>query len=173
MRYMENTYLKFNPLELDIGNFNYVRNVTDLPLLPKIPEKYYGESYYDIKIVEDDILIEQISFEVYGTTDYWDLLLAYNGIKSIGELPVNYDILIQRVEEEFFAWKKVAKKMSFLPDEKEIEASFEIILKEKQDLNEKYRKFKYIKPEVISEVISYIESNRNKVNIKKEIIRGL
>lgn len=69
MRLMENKYLKFDNIKFLDKN---IRNITDLVLLPDIPTKYFGENYERLYRVENDRLIESLSFELYENTDYWE-----------------------------------------------------------------------------------------------------
>ena len=180
MDLMKNKHLKFNKIEF---NNQQIRNITDLCILPDIPKKYYGENYLKLFKVENDRLIESISFELYNNTDYWDLLMAFNKIKNFSELPVNYDTVLIRAREELSKWMQAGKliisrnlteqykevinlldtkakvtltKGEGHPDEI-VKAKYLELLKIEDDKNEKFRNIYYLSLGDMSELESDLD----------------
>ena len=49
--------------------------------------------YLDVYKMPDDDKLERVSYELYGTTDYWDLLLMLNDRNPLFDMPYNFDNL--------------------------------------------------------------------------------
>jgi len=193
MHLMQNKYLKFDSIEFLGTN---VRNITDLNILPDIPEKYFGENYKRLYKVENDRLIESISFELYENTDYWDILLVLNKITNISQLPVNYDTVLIRARKELSKWMKAGKlivtnslteqynkvlnilnngdkvkleKYIGSPEET-VKAKYLELLKIEEDKNEKFRNINYLSLSDISELESDLDILRQSVKIDNNLI---
>jgi len=108
MKLMENKYLKFGTI---MFNGVPVRKLTEINILPDIPEKFYSNNYTLVYEVRDNQLIENIAFELYENTDYWDLLMKFNGIRNVAELPVNYDTILLRARKSLAIWMDAGKLM--------------------------------------------------------------
>jgi len=167
---MRNRYLKFESIDF---NGREVRNMTTLGLIPDIPSKYFTEEYLHEYKVDDDRLLEAISFELYGSTDYWDILLKLNDMTSMNQLPVNYDIIIHRADYKLQEWKKKGKLLNSVLDEKIIEEKYKEIIEEEIAINEKFRYIKYVDTADISELQADLDklSEENKIN-KKILIQN-
>ena len=64
-----------------------IDDYTNILDISEILEQYKGELFeYQ---VSNDERIEVISFNIYRSSDYWDLLLLINNIKDFRKLPVN------------------------------------------------------------------------------------
>lgn len=129
-----------------------IDDYTNILDISEILEQYKGElSEYQ---VSNDERIEVISFNIYRSSDYWDLLLLINDIKDFRKLPVNQDKLEKRLNEIYSEWldrfgknKTEAQKL-----EKHQELEQELFLE-----NEKYRIIKYINIDKISEIKAMIK----------------
>jgi hypothetical protein len=108
MELMVNKYLVLPTIEF---NGTPVRNLTEINTLPDIPEKYFTNEYLKLYLMENDRLIESLSFELYESTNYWDLLLKLNGITNTSHLPVNNDIILIRTSESLTRWMKAGAVM--------------------------------------------------------------
>ena len=179
-----------NPLmNNSIYNFRYVeahnlkiRNPTEYCILPKIPNRFKSNNMVLQMTLQDDRLLESICFELYKTTDYWDILMVLNGMTSTFDLPVNTDTLLSRVLFSFDEWYKHGKLQ---PNERITEQYNEVIeilktstvttkyhenhndemvkrkyleiLEEKTRINEKHRNFKYISISDMTDLISELK----------------
>ena len=55
--------------------------------------------FVSISTLADDDKLERIAFELYGSTDYWDLILMLNDRNPLFDMPYNFDNVTQSVEE--------------------------------------------------------------------------
>lgn len=154
---MQNTLLNYTLEELDefivpdyfskkIDLYNLIQEFTEAGTLG-----YYLATY---KIADDDKL-ERISYDIYGTTDYWDILLQLNDKNPLFELPYSLDTIIDGSEEY---WNNYANFLYFqAPLNSEILNNLidEEIEKMKEQ-NEKYRFLYIIKPTKIQEFLKLL-----------------
>jgi len=168
MELMKNHFLKFENIKMSDGTI--VKNITRFNLLPEIPDKFKSIDFTEKVKIDDNELIEFISFKLYETTDYWDILLFINNIKNLDELPVDYDILIDRAQREIDIWKNKYRTLSFELTDEAINNKYINILEDLKVKNEKFRFLTYIPVEYMSEIITYIDDNINLVKINKNII---
>ena len=129
-----------------------IDDYTNILDISEILEQYKGElSEYQ---VSNDERIEVISFNIYRSSDYWDLLLLINNIKDFRKLPVNQDKLEKRLNEIYSEWLDIfgKNKTEAQKLEKFQELEQELFLE-----NEKYRIIKYINIDKISEIKAMIK----------------
>jgi len=168
MELMNNKYLIFDNIKLKNGE--KVKNTTTLNLLPDIPNKYFTDEYILQYKVTDDRLLESISFELYESTDYWDILLILNSMRNMNELPVNYDIVINRADKKISEWKSKGNLLPKNMTDEIIQAKYEEILAEEVELNEKFRYIKYISKEDLSELEADLDILKSEVKLNKNLI---
>jgi len=193
MKLMENKYLKFGTI---MFNGVPVRKITEINILPDIPEKFYSNNYTLVYEVRDNQLIENIAFELYENTDYWDLLMKFNGIRNVAELPVNYDTILLRARKSLAIWmdagklmvsrnldkqytelidllnegiKIVLEKAEDSPDEIVKRKYLELLEKEVQK-NEKFRKIHYLSVSDMAELESELDVVSENPKINPDII---
>ena len=148
-------------LDIKIDNEIYqIRDFTNTVSIDNVLKKY--DEFIKTIQVDEDEKIENISFKLYGTTDYWDMLIILNGMKSMIELPVNYDKVVERAKNKFNKWLKIFSK---LKTQEQKDQKYEEFLNLEIDLNEKYRNLKYIDRNMISKFQLDIR------NYKKDIER--
>lgn len=152
---MLNKYLNFDNIEF---NSKYVKNSTDLILLPDIIEKYLSDDMTSEITLEDNRLIEGISYELYDSTDYWDILMLVNGITRFDELPVSYDIVLKRTDEKLVEWKKLSRLTRGAIDEGKSSRKYNELLEQETTKNEKYRNLKYVQNIYIEDLISELDN---------------
>lgn len=154
---MQNALLNYTLEELDefvvpdyfskkIDLYNLIQEFTEANTLG-----YYLATY---KIADDDKL-ERISYDIYGTTNYWDILLQLNDKNPLFELPYSLDTIIYGSEEY---WNDYANFLYFqAPLNSEILNNLidEEIEKMKEQ-NEKYRFLYIIKPTKIQEFLKLL-----------------
>ena len=132
-------------IEFKVGDNSYkVNNYTNLIDIDSIIAKY-KDSIRTTRIDENERL-ERLSFRLYGTMQFWDLILILNGITSYLQLPTSYDKVVERADLIYKEWnKELGKNKS---DEYKERKRAEFIELENQK-NEKYRNIKYIEPSLI------------------------
>lgn len=122
-----------------------IMDLTSIIDISTILKKYEKEvlSY----ITKDDEKIEGISYFLYQSTNFYDLLMIMNGMTNPEQLPRNPDIVFKKIEEEYKEWEsaigskkseqqKSLKKMWF---EQQIKAE-----------NEKFRTLLYFPKQLLS-----------------------
>jgi len=167
MRLMNNSYLKMDTILTSLGE---VVNSTDLILLPKIPEKFLGKDYILYKKIEDDSLLEKISYDIYGTTDFWDILMVLNGITRTNQLPTKYDTIQEYAEYDYQNWLEKMYKILNIEVDVYKEAKYQEILNDYMEKNEKFRNFKYISPTDMSELLADLNNLKQEPNINSNLI---
>ena len=84
---MKNTLLDYEYEELDefiVPNyFSRDINIYDIYSLLK--------KYVVVYRITDNDNIERIAYDLYGTTDYWDILVMLNQRNPLFDMPYNYD----------------------------------------------------------------------------------
>lgn len=94
---MKNTLMKYNKEEVnfatkDLGEVNvsdYFSREVHLSDITSQIENY--STYTATYRVQNDDKIERISYELYGTTDYWDILMMINSRDPLFGMPYNFD----------------------------------------------------------------------------------
>jgi len=167
MELMKNKYLIFKDIEF---NNVKVKNTTTLNLLPDIPSKYFSNDYIKNIKVQDDILLEALSFSLYENTDYWDILMILNDMNNMNELPVNYDIVLNRADIKLQKWKDKGKLLGKGINIDSIKEKYQEILETEINLNEKYRYMKYISHDDLSELTADLAKIASDVKINKNLI---
>jgi len=162
-----NSYLNFETIKF---NGNDVRNITTLGILPDIPAKYLENRHLLEKQVEDDRLLESLSFEIYGTPKHWDLIMVVNNMQSLFDLPVNHDIILNRVEKRVKDWKNRGRNLTTRITDKMILEKYNEILLEEEEKNDRFRRIKYINPGSLSGLASDLEALKNVDKINKDLI---
>ena len=116
-----------------------IRDYTNLVSIQEILDKY--KEYIQIYQVLEDERLDTISYKLYGTTDYWDMLVLLNDLKCMTDLPVNYDKVENRARQKHEDWTKIFGKQK---TKEQIASKYEEFLEQEIANNEKYRNFKYI-----------------------------
>jgi hypothetical protein len=102
----------------------------------------------------DNQTIEQISFILYDTPDYWDLLLVINDKDPLFDMSYDFDILEQISEDKV---QKYLDGYSGVYKNDTYERLKEITLKEDQDANEMKRQLKIIKPDRLYDFMNLLK----------------
>lgn len=149
-------YVQFPLLGEQLSIINFTNLIDITPVLDKFKNDVL--TY----IVKDDEKIEGISYNLYKTTDYYDMLMILNGMKRMTELPVNIDVVYKKIQEEYNYWLLNIGENKTDKQKQEKMLQIEQIVK---DENEKYRHLKYLKPQIIS---SFEVEFKNYINDMKK-----
>jgi len=97
---MVNTILNFELEELDKFIVPiYTSKKTDLyNILEEMKYNNTLSDFFSLYRIEDDDKLERISYSIYGTTDYWDILLQINDRNPLFQMPYNLDTTIESAE---------------------------------------------------------------------------
>ena len=139
-----------------------IRDYTNLVSIQEILDKY--KEYIQIYQVLEDERLDTISYKLYGTTDYWDMLVLLNDLKCMTDLPVNYDKVENRAKQKHEDWTKIFGKQK---TKEQIASKYEEFLEQEIANNEKYRNFKYIDSSVINRFYLDIQNFKKALQRKK------
>lgn len=97
---MINTILGYQKEELDdfiVSDYTSKKiNIYDI-----LEEMRYNNTlsdFFSLYRISDDDKLERISYSMYGTTDYWDILLQINDRNPLFQMPYNLDSTIESAE---------------------------------------------------------------------------
>ena len=139
-----------------------IRDYTNLVSIQEILDKY--KEYIQIYQVLEDERLDTISYKLYGTTDYWDMLVLLNDLKCMTDLPVNYDKVENRARQKHEDWTKIFGKQK---TKEQIASKYEEFLEQEIANNEKYRNFKYIDTSMINRFHLDIQNFKKAIQRKK------
>jgi predicted PhzF superfamily epimerase YddE/YHI9 len=149
---MKNTVLKYDK----IGSLSFISedytskkmsNIRELPELSNADWVEYIELY-------DNQTIEQISYILYDSANYWDLLIVINNIDPLFDMSYEFDILEQISENKV---QKYLADYSGAYKNDTYERLKALTLTKEVDKNEVNRQLKIIKPEKLYDFISLLK----------------
>ena len=151
---MKNTILKYDMEELDeyIVSDYFSKNIYIEDIKSEM------EGMLDVYKIEDNDKLERISYELYGTTDYWDILLMLNARDPLFDFPYDYDTVYDSARRyvdiyRFFIYAK-APLLSLAGEELQ-----EIFLEQHNEQNENARFIFVVKPSRIGDFIKIANEN--------------
>ena len=149
MAYMQNSVLVYDSMTSD----NYIHadyTSRDFTKLHSIITKW-DQSIFEWYKVNDNDKMERISHQLYGTTDYWDILVLINDLDALFGMPYAYDILdassVETVNKYITAKTRVIMPdahVQYMHDEYEAMNNTE---------NEKHRIIKIVKPSKLQDFL--------------------
>lgn len=146
-------------LNIELFNDTYqIRDYTNNISIQSIIDKYKDNLL--VRQINEDERIDLISYKIYGTTDFWDLLMILNNIKKHNELPVNYDKVVKRASNKHNEWLKIFGKYKSSED---IQLKYQEFLDKEIQHNEKFRYLKYINPVLLSQIQLDLKNLKKKV----------
>jgi len=168
MDLMVNKYLNFDNIEF---NGKIVKNTSSINRLPKLSDLNIPSSlFYELKL-EDNRLLEAVSFDLYESTDYWDILMLINGMTVFNSLPLSYDTVLNKAQDRYNEWLKfIGNNRGY--ESYEIEQKYNEILKEENEKNEKYRYIKYVNSSDMPYFETQLKAFIDKTNIDENLIKG-
>lgn len=158
---MEKRYYTFD----DITSIKTGDTFKNFASLKTLPDEITTDSSLFVTIeLGDNEKLEYISLKYYNTMNYWDLLVLINNVKDVTKLPRDMNTLINMVDTAlynhlvYFGIENSITNEQYITDKRaEIENDFTIE-------NEKYRTFKIIKPNKITEFLKRLDDYVNRVN---------
>lgn len=141
---MTNTILDYTLEELDefIVPDYFSRKIDLYNLIQEFSEAGTLEYYLATYKIADDDKLERISYDIYGTTNYWDLLLQLNDKNPLFEMPYSLDTVIDSSEEY---WNNYSNLLYFQAplNDSVLQTLIDEEIEKMKEQNEKYR-FLYI-----------------------------
>lgn len=153
---MKNTILKYTKTEVDdvIVSDYFSKKISIREFINLHPNLFYSYN------VMDDEKLENISYKLYGTSDYWDLLLMLNDMNPLIDMPYNSDTIINGVQTQlntYFYYSYSHAPLSNVSRINELTTEFS----ENAELkNETFRYIIVIKPTALPEFIKLLKDNK-------------
>ena len=151
---MKNTILNFEKEEVDnfIVSDYFSKNIN---LYSIITDNIKLEFFTLYKIMDND-KIERISYELYGTTDYWDLLLLINDREAFCGMTYDFETCTSNVESYIDKYEFEIYSNEDISDERKTELLDEFYEKYKLR-NEMNRYLHIIKPSKMQDFLKLIK----------------
>lgn len=113
-----------------------------------------GEYVVSYRMSDDDKL-ERISYDIYGTPIYWDLLLQINDKVPLFEMPYSLDTIIDSSEE---FWNNYSNLLYFQAPLNNVvlQALIDEEIEKMKEINEIYRIIYIIKPTKLQEFLKIL-----------------
>lgn len=154
---MTNSILNYNLEELDefivpdyfskkIDLYNILQEFSDAGTLADYVQTY--------RIADDDKL-ERISYDIYSTTSYWDLLLQINDKQPLFEMPYSLDTIIDSSEEYWHNYSNLLYFQAPLQTEV-LQVLIDEEIEKMKEQNEAYRIIYVIKPTKLQEFLKIL-----------------
>lgn len=148
---MKNTIIKYAREEVDeyIVSDYFSKNIQigDFSI--------YSDFITTFKLETNDKL-ERVSYVLYGTADYWDILLMLNNRDPLFQMTYDYDLIdrasikyAQLYSETYSNGPLNEEDFNSMKDKRDVEL---------EELNEQYRKIYVVKPQRINEFILLLKS---------------
>jgi len=150
---MKNTILNFdkrNLTEFIVSDYTS-RNFRPILDLPELQDK----TWIDYIVLDDDQKIEQISQTLYGSPDYWDVLMLINGRDPLFDMVYNSDVLSDIAKEII---NKFASEYSGRYKQETFDDLIKAKTKQIEARNEELRTMKIIRPEKIHDFIKILRA---------------
>lgn len=152
---MKNTIINYEREEVDgmlVPNYfskkvhldNIIRDISDM---------------IDVYQITDNDKIERISYELYGTTDYWDVLLLINERDPLFDMPYDYDN-VQTMSRKFAdIYRYFIYSNAPLVNGTVADNFYDDLLNRKIEENESFRFMHIIRPSRMGEFLKLAKDN--------------
>lgn len=147
---MKNTILNYSTETVD----NYTVSIYNSKDFYSLYKKtlLYDSSMYDYYQMGENDKLERISYELYGTANYWDILLIINNIDPLLDMYYSFDYVYDMAETTKDNYtEKISPLVNLSDDQKEYLSNF--YLNMYQDKTDSHRTIKIVKPHLIQEFI--------------------
>ena len=151
---MQNTLIKFDTKEVDdyIVSDYFSRKINLYSIITDDVKKEYFVTYQ----IQDNDKIERISYEIYKTTDYWDLLILINSLDTISDMPYDFDTYTGSTDDFLNPYYNSIYSNSPLNAQRLQELKDEFY-ETKRISNEKFRYINVIRPSKMQDFLKLIK----------------
>ena len=178
--YLKNTLLNFDHINIDdVENVTTSKNSSTLNVTPSLDISFYdrikiqkikdvissmNEAWFSYVIVPQNTTLEKISYDLYESKDYWDILLLVNERMPIFDMYCDYDIISEAGETALKEYEEKIYRKKILS---EVRERLRLKMQENYEAeNENLKIVKYIQKNYIYDFINYINNDLSKVDIK-------
>lgn len=161
---MKNTILKYDTEELVLDESEQV--TYEIPdyfsqkiFISDLSSSIDGwDDYLDTYRMADNDKLERVSYELYGTPDYWDIILMLNERSPLFDMPYDFDTLSDETSSFINTYANFIYIDAPL-DQDRVDALTEEYVNDSLDENETFRYIQVVKPSRISEFILLLKTN--------------
>lgn len=178
--YLKNTLLNFDHINIDdVENVTTSKNESTLNVTPSLDISFYdrikiqkikdvissmNEAWFSYVIVPQNTTLEKISYDLYDSKDYWDILLLVNERMPLFDMYYDYDIISEAGETSLKEYEEKIYRKKILSDVRE---RLRVKMQENYEAeNENLKIVKYIQKNYIYDFINYVNNDLSKVDIK-------
>ena len=178
--YLKNTLLNFDHINIDdVENVTTSKNESTLNVTPSLDISFYdrikiqkikdvistmNEAWFSYVLVPQNSTLEKISYDLYESKDYWDILLLVNERMPLFDMYYDYDIISDAGETSLKEYENKVYRKKILS---EVRERLRVKMQENYEAeNENLKIIKYIKKNYIYDFINYINNDLSKVDIK-------
>lgn len=149
---MKNSVLNYSTEELDefIVSDYFSKDVGVYSIFTTL------EPYLEVYKMSNSDKLERIAYELYGNTDYWDILLMINDRNPLFEMAYDYDILYTDATTTINQYANFIYSHAPLTSERS-DVLLADLMQTKEDENEAYRFIYIIKPTLLNDAISILK----------------
>jgi hypothetical protein len=152
-----NTILNYTYEELDefIVSDYFSKKIDLYNILQEFKDNNSLSDFMQIYRIDDDDKLERISYDIYGTTNYWDILLQLNDRNPLFEMVYSLDTIISSSEE---FWNNYANFLYFQAplDSTILQLLVDEEIEKMKEQNEIYRYIYIIKPTKMQEFLKIL-----------------
>ena len=178
--YLKNTLLNFDHINIDdVENVTTSKNESTLNVTPSLDISFYdrikiqkikdvissmNEAWFSYVIVPQNTTLEKISYDLYESKDYWDILLLVNERMPLFDMYYDYDIISEAGETSLKEYEEKIYRKKILS---EVRERLRVKMQENYEAeNENLKIIKYIQKNYIYDFINYVNNDLSKVDIK-------
>ena len=179
-KYLKNTLLNFDTINIDdVTNVTVSKTENSLNVTPSLNIQFYdrnkiqkikdvistmNDAWFSYVLVPQNSTLEKISYDLYESKDYWDILLLVNERMPLFDMYYDYDIISEAGETSLKEYEDKIYRKKILSDVRE---RLRVKMQENYEAeNENLKIIKYIKKNYIYDFINYINNDLSKVDIK-------
>ena len=180
--YLKNTLLNFDTINIDdVTNVTVSKTENSLNVTPSLDISFYdrnkiqkikdvissmNEAWFSYVLVPQNSTLEKISFDLYESKDYWDILLLVNERMPIFDMYCDYDIISEAGETSLKEYENKVYRKKILSDVRE---RLRVKMQENYEAeNENLKIIKYIKKNYLYDFINFINNDSARVEIKNQ-----
>lgn len=154
---MINTLLTYELEELDefIVSDYTSKKVDIYNLFQEMKDNGTLTDFLEVYRIADDDKLERISYSIYGTTDYWDILLQLNDRNPLFQMPYNLDATFEIAEA---MWNNYSDNVYFQSplDSNLLQSLIDDEIEKLKEKNEVYRFIYIIKKSKMNEFLKIL-----------------
>ena len=179
-KYLKNTLLNFDTINIDdVTNVTVSKTENSLNVTPTLNIQFYdrnkiqkikdvistmNDAWFSYVLVPQNSTLEKISYDLYESKDYWDILLLVNERMPIFDMYCDYDIISEAGETALKEYEEKIYRKKILS---EVRERLRLKMQENYEAeNENLKIVKYIQKNYLYDFINYINNDLSKVDIK-------